>query len=720
MFGLGNGKKGNRRVYAPRGRTTQEPAPGARKRNEREAQGGKVGVFARFAAWRVSVDWGRARVRMVAVCLALIWGVLWARAWQVQMIEGPELAFKARRQYVASELVTGRRGNILDRNGQVLARSVECRSVYARPAEITDPVRVANTLGPLLRLSPQDIFAQINNTNRKFIWLARKIDDRTAAAVRAADLPGIGFSKEYDRVYPFKQMAGQLLGFVGMDDHGLEGLERSLDKTLAGESRRQLVQRDATGRRFYLHTEGQADPSGEDIRLTLDVQVQYYAEQAIARAVDTYGARWGGVMVVDVPTGDILAWAQYPFFNPNAYRDFAPSQFRNRLASDALEPGSTFKPFLMAAAMQEGKVNRNTLLDCEGGRWQTRTITIRDTSSHGLIPANKVLRYSSNIGMAKIGLQLGSHKFHAYLQKLGFGAHSPVPVADTKGILRIPRNWSEADLISTSFGQSVSVTGLQLTQAYLTLLNNGVYKPLRLVCKADDEQVRQAQPTIFSARVARQVRDMMREVVQEDGSGRAARIEGVQVGGKTGTAQKADRRTGTYGAGRIASFVGFAPVDAPRYLVLAIVDEPARNQYGGVVAAPVFKEVVTRTMLYHGELPEQVLARATPDKAEPTRQECGYKLSRSPRLLLADVEDAAPAQTRHYHTLPGRLTRASAVVPNVVGKTLRNAVEVFARGGIVPVLKGSGERVVRQSPAPGTRWPEGDNGQTYVLWLSEG
>lgn len=675
--------------------------------------------------WRArmaNVDWPRLRINIVAAAFILLWGGLWCRAWYLQMIEGPRLADRARRQYMASELVTGKRGRIFDRNGQVLARSVECRSIYARPGEVVDVLRTANVLGPLLNIPPQELYNQLSDSPRKFVWLARKVDDKTAEAVRKADLAGIGFSKEYDRVYPFKQMAGQLLGFVGVDDRGLEGVERSLDSQLASIPTRQLVQRDAMGRRFYLHTDGQEEPGGKDMTLTIDVQVQFFAEEAIARTVDEYGANWGGVLVVDVPTGDVLAWAQYPFFNPNSYRDYPPSQYRNRLAADALEPGSTFKPFLMAAAMQEKKVEKDTLIDCEGGKWETKTITIRDTGRHGILPAHKVIRYSSNIGMAKIGLNVGTKTFHKYLSQLGFGVRTGIPVAESKGILRQPRDWSEADLISTSFGQSISVTGLQLAQAYLTLINGGVYKPLRLVLD-DSVNVQESYQRVFQDRVTKQVMDMMREVVEEDGSGKAARINGVLVAGKTGTAQKADRRSGTYGRGRMASFVGFAPADKPRYLVLVIVDEPTRNQYGGVVAAPVFQKVTSRTMTYKGYLPDVTFAE-TPDKAvikekaTPGRRVRGYRPSQSPAPLFASATmDAVRPVT--YHTLPGHLAKPSAVVPNVVGKSVRNAVELFARGGIVPVLKGEGQRVVRQSPEPGAQWPAGEATGEYVLWLSE-
>ena len=688
-------RKRNRSSFTPR----RDKAP----RVNRNAGAGKSPRTR--AVWMEKVDWGRLRINAVVCIFCLLWFGLWGRAWYLQMVEGPRLADRARRQHMASELVTGRRGMIYDRNGQVLARSVEARSVYAKPQEVEDFLVMANTLGPILGMEPQKLYDELSKTKRRFVWLKRKVDDYTAEAVRKANLSGIGLSKEYDRVYPFKHMAGQLLGFVGLDDKGLEGIERSLEARLGCIPTRQIVQRDAMGRRFYLHEEGQTEPRGQDLTLTLDVQMQFIAEEAVARAARDYDARWSGALVVDVPTGDILAWAQYPFFNPNTYRESSPLVYRNRLAADALEPGSTFKPFVMAAALQERKVTPNTLIDCERGKWVSKNFTIRDTSNQGMLPASKVLRYSSNIGMAKIGLSLGAPMFHKYLHALGFGERTSVPVSESRGILRIPRDWSEVDLMSTAFGQS------------LTLLNGGVYKPLHLI--REDGNVEEAHERVFSEKTVREVMDMMRDVVEEkDGTGKRARIEGVEVAGKTGTAQKADHRTGTYGSKRLASFVGFLPADKPRYLILVMVDEPARNQFGGVVAAPVFKEIAGRALTYTGILSETRLAEASGTKdAGPVRRQRGLKLAGLEVPYLARTADAPQRAT--VMQLPGHLAKAASRVPDVMGKSVRNAVELFARAGVVPELKGSGSRVVRQSPAAGTAWPEDGQNVDYILWLSE-
>ncbi len=670
-------------------------------------------------------DWIQVRVRVVFVFFGLVFLALWGRAWYLQMVDGPRLAAYARKQHVTTELVAGRRGNIMDRDGQILARSVESMSVYANPQDVADPLHAANTLGPILGVNPQTIYDKLARTNRKFVWLRRKVDDYTAAAVRKARIGGIGLSREYERVYPFKHMAGQLLGFVGNDDIGLEGLERALNDRLVGPSTRQIVQRDAQGKRFYLHREGEEEPHGEDIQLTINAQLQFFAEDSIARVVLEEDAAWGGAIVVDVPTGEILAWAQYPFFNPNNYRTSKASVYRNRLAQDALEPGSTFKPLVLAAALQEHLVNRDTIINCENGRWETKFTILRDTSIHGSIPVHQVLRYSSNIGMAKIGLMMGPEKMHSYLQSLGFGERTAVPVSENKGILHNPRNWSEVDTMSISFGQGVSVTPLQLAQAYLTLLNNGVRKNLVLV-KGSEQPAPRKQ--IFSRSVVSQVRRMMLEVVQEkDGTGRRAQIDGVEVAGKTGTAQKADRRAGVYGNKRLASFVGFLPADNPKYLILVFIDEPQKTQYGGVIAAPAFKEIAQRSLAYAGNLDKIMKRESRRELAvSSTGDRRGLKVSamlnpfENKSAASTLVELKRPVSTADVMRLPGHLAKPSATVPDVQGKTLRNAVELFARAGIMPELKGQGMRVVRQVPPPGTPWPEDNSRKTeYILWLSE-
>lgn len=670
----------------------------------------------RFGKWAAGVNWPVWRINLVIGIFCFLWLGLWVRAWHLQMIEGPHLANRAHKQHVATELVSGKRGLILDRNGEVLARSVQARSVYAKPAEVEDVAATAHVLAPILRISENALAEDLQKSNRKFVWIKRKVEDAAAEAVRKAALPGIGLSREYERFYPFKHMAGQLLGFVGMDDKGLEGLERALDNRLGAMPVRQTVQRDAMGRRFYLHEAGGGQPTGEDISLTLDMRVQFIAEEAVAQVAREYDATWSGALVVDVANGDILAWAQYPFFNPNTYRQVEPRIYRNRLAADALEPGSTFKPLVMAIALQEKKITPNTLINCEGGKWEGKNFTIRDTSVRGILPASKVLRYSSNIGMAKIGLSLGSHQFYKYLHALGFGEHLDLPVANSKGILRAPKDWGDVDVMSTSFGQSISVTALQMAQAYLTFLNHGVYKPLRLI--AEDSGVEEMRPRILGEKAIKEVMDMMRDVVESsDGTGRRARVDGMEIAGKTGTAQKADAKAGTYGAGRLASFVGYFPAAEPRYLVLVLVDEPLKNQYGGAVAAPAFKNIAGRLYTYAGLFDPSKTMVDNSKKAVVKKR--GFKLATAPGQPWQEKNITVAVKKAPGMDLPGHLAKASTHVPDVMGKSVRNAVELFARAGIVPILKGTGGRVVRQSPPAGTPWPVAAKESNYILWLSE-
>ncbi len=676
----------------------------------RESQNG--GFFTPGHWWR-SINWDNVRMGVVGVVFALVWLLLWAKAAWVQLMDGPWLAERARRQHVAAEVEEIPRGMITDRNGTPLARSVECRSVYANPSEVTDKEATAAALASILHL-PQNRLLGALDRNSRFIWIARRVDDATAQAIRQAALPGIELAREFERIYPYKQVAGQLLGFVGIDGNGLEGVERAFDDVLASAKARRLVQRDALGRRFQL-PDSLPVPESDTLRLTLDLQVQFIAEDALAHTVESVRAKWGGVILVDTRNGDVLAWAQYPSFNPNLYKDTPPSLYRNRLALDALEPGSTFKPFTIATAIQEKLITRDTIFDCEHGVWRTKHITIRDDrQSLGELPVHEILSRSSNIGSAKIGFLIGAPKFHQYLWNLGFGQRTGLQIADSRGILRKPRDWSETDLYSTSFGQSISVTAAQMAQAYLTLANGGVAKPLNIAMDENRREPDGAPRRIYSASTAREVLSLMKEVV-DSGTGRRAAIPGLSIAGKTGTAQKADK-SGKYGQGRVASFVGLVPAEKPKYLCVVILDEPADIKYGGAIAAPLFREVLSRTMAYYGELPQQnkpaedmtrrAVAEASGFEAAPRQA--------GPSEVRQELKDTK--NTQHSAASP------KGGFPDVTGRSVRQAMEVLTRKGVVPQFRGNGTVVVRQTPQAGSPLPSADgNGKPLecTLWLSE-
>jgi cell division protein FtsI (penicillin-binding protein 3) len=644
-------------------------------------------------------DWGRVRLAAVAGCFGLLWLALWGRAFQVQVLMGPRLHEMASRQHEVAEFVRGERGRILDRNGRELAVSVRATSVYARPLEIEDPLAVARALAEALGERIPNLLVKLTGRSN-FAWIERQIGDRTAARVAELKLPGVYLVDEYRRMYPGGHLAGQLLGFVGVDGEGLEGMEKSFDAHLAGKTVRQAVSRDASGKRLDLDAESPEEVSarlrGADLRLTVDAHIQSLAETALARAVTEAGARWGGCLVVQVADGQLLALAQYPFFNPNVYAEQAPAVWKNRLAGDAFEPGSTLKSLTVAAALQEKVVTPETVFFCENGSWKMRGATIGDTHKYADLPVHKIVRYSSNIGAGKIGLELGATRLHDYLERLGLGQRLDMPLAgENRGMLRPAKGWTQVDLVTASFGQGVSANMLQMARAFLTLARGGARSGLALTLDPAPEQ--EAPEQVFSPQVATQVLSMLREVVQEDGTGTKARIEGLEVGGKTGTAQKAG--VGGYGDKYVGSFVAFIPAMAPRYLVMVSVDEPHPNHYGGVVAAPAAREVMVGAMSFLGELPDGPVGRGA--------AEAKYaKLDETPGGEFVAREIAAVEAASR---LPG------GAVPNVVGMPLRRAVEVLAGNGTVPVVKGSGMVVARQSPGGGSSWPAG--GKPVVLWL---
>ena len=630
-------------------------------------------------------DWSRGKIIFAGCLFALALMGLWARAYHVQVVKGPEYAKMANRQYWASETVSGKRGEIFDRNGLLLAKSITTPSVYVRPNEVTDVWAVSQKLGKILGLNPGDVAGQLK-TKKRFVWVARKISDAQAAAVREEALPGVHLESENSRQYPQGHMAGQLLGFVNMDGRGIEGLEKAFNEQLAPSSSKFTVQRDAAGNRLSSMEGGdRASFDGSDLRLTLDSQVQLATEDALARSVARAKGKSGMALVVEVPTGDILAWVHYPLFNPNSVKK-ASGEWKNRIAVDIFEPGSTMKPIMVAAALQEQICTPATKFYCENGKWSVKGRRIKDTHKYENLTVSEIVRYSSNIGSAKIGLNLGAEKYNKYLQALGFGRPVGLPLpGESAGLLRPMRQWREVELANMAFGQGIGVTMLQMAEAYLCIANGGVRLPLRLV----HEPGRQVEGTrVFDRDVAAKVMSMLEEVVQMDGTGTQARIEGVRVAGKTGTAQKASP-TGGYGGEYVASFVAVFPADRPRYLVYMLVDEPQAGHYGGVLVAPEVRNV-------------------------------GVQLLTSSGMLTAPVEAplAAQAPAPRFAAPVERQQVAAAdaqIMPDLQGATVREALEILVGHGIVPRISGQGVVVGKQKPLPGEKWPADKQCQ---LWLA--
>lgn len=646
-------------------------------------------------------EFSKPKIIIVMVLFGLVLSALWVRAGWVQLHEGEALERMASRQSLASELEFGRRGRIFDRNGTLLASSAEARSVFANPRKVRDPEKTAHQLRRLLGVSFPRIHKRLAS-DRQFVWIKRQVTDRQAATVRKARIPGVRMASEFTRLYPNGPLAGQVLGFTGIDGKGLEGIESEFEKRLAPGKARFVVQRDASGRRLYLNDQGEVvDIDGLDVTLTIDARVQHAAEEALYRAIEKHEAKAGIVIAADVKSGEILAMANYPFFNPNIYSRTRPADRRNRAVLDLYEPGSTLKPILFAAAIEEGVIEPNTLIDCENGRWRVGRKVIRDHHYARWLPARKVLRYSSNIGCAKIGQMLGADAYYSYLVKLGFLERPETRLpAMRSGMLRPPEKWTEVDQAAISFGQGISSTALQLMEAYMCIAAGGETRSLRLVQTPDSPAARSGE-RVFSRQTAATVLKLMEEVVEKDGTGRRARIPGIAMAGKTGTAQKAVR--GGYGDKYMSSFVGMVPAEDPELLILCMVDEPEGIDYGGIVAAPVVRSVLVETLALRGQLPDAHAVRLARKNAPGT-------------------EVVEPASESVRAVLPAPVTLAPGTrIPDVKGMPLRRALEVFLKKGIVPTVRGDGMTVTGQTPAPGEPWPEPEEearDDVFVLQLS--
>ncbi len=633
-------------------------------------------------------DFSRTKIIVLGVLISFMWAGLWTRAYFIQVVQGEDLAQKAQKQYWCQETLLGRRGAIYGRDGTLLARSITVNSVYANPLQVDNVSDCSRFLADTLHMEKEAVLRRLKRKKR-FVWIKRKIGAKTAEKIKNGDYSGIHLLDEYERVYPQGRLLGQVLGFVGIDGKGLEGLEKSMDERLRGTKRRIVLQRDGAGGTIADPRDVGHNVDGQDVVLTIDGRLQFAAEEALAHAVRKYSGKSGTLLVIKVDSGEIMAWAHYPFFNPNRFQECSPADWRNRSALDLAEPGSTLKPFLIAAALEESVCKRDSLYFCENGEWELADTEIEDTHEYEWLPVNKVLRYSSNIGAAKIGMDLGPHRFFNYL--VGTGLNDPLQLplpGQADPILRPPGKWNTVDMASASFGQGLAVTPLHLGRAYLCLANNGVRKGLQVLKKPESSSGKDKR--VFSPEVATKVRSMLKNVVQEDGTGKRARMERVTVGGKTGTAQKASTKGG-YSEDYVASFIGFLPAMQPKYVVMCMVDEPEKNIYGGVVSAPAVKKVGKKILAVDNSLPI-----SSPKKEFQTaRRENSVRRNVSSRRKVV-VKDGK--------------------MPDLRGMDLRNAVEALSESGSIPKLKGKGVVISKQEPKPGEEFSSKNR---VVLWLKE-
>jgi len=543
----------------------------------------------------------RFRFFLLMVGMVLVFLAVVVQAYRIQIRHGTDLRKEAEEIYRKRIAKFPTRGSIFDRNGDVLAISYPVNSVYARPREVKDPAAASRILSGPLNLPPRRILKKLQRRNSSFVWLKRQVIPPVSEKILELRLPGIHVAQESRRFYPNLELACHLLGFVGVDGKGLEGLEFQYDRVLHGEKTYILRDVDALNRPLA-PVQGILDSErdGNHLVLTIHKQIQHVVETHLKRAVKDHSARAAMAVVLDPKTGEILAMANVPGFNPNVFSQFPRSAMRNRCVTDAYEPGSTFKTFLLAAALEEGLFKPDQILFCENGTFRVYDRIIHDVKRHGWLTLQGILQRSSNIGAAKVGLQLGPKRFYRYLKGFGFGRPTEVDLpGEASGVVRPPERWSPVDLATISFGQGISATALQLAVAYGSIANRGVRMRPFLVKEILDphgQTIRRVAPKevgrVISPQTAQTLTRMLTSVVSEKGTGARAALEGFRVAGKTGTAQKPDLRAGGYRKDRYtASFAGFVPAEDPRICLVVLVDEPKEEIYGGQVAAPLFREI---------------------------------------------------------------------------------------------------------------------------------
>jgi cell division protein FtsI (penicillin-binding protein 3) len=551
-----------------------------------------------------SKKWLKFRMGIILTMFLVLFIALISRAFQLQVLSGKKLKTLAQRQHTTVLQLPPERGVIYDRNGEKLAVSIMANSVCADPSKIADPVRASKQVAEIFNLDCQTIFKKIS-TPKNFCWLARKISPEQTASVENADIEGIFLVKEPKRFYPNGELAAHLLGFVGMDARGLEGLESKYDESLKGKPEKLAWARDAKGKKLFLRVEKSETKKDESVNLvlTIDNRIQYLVETHLKDAVLSKGAKGGLAIVMDPKTGEILAMANEMGFNPNNVNGLTPEKWRNRAITDFFDPGSTFKPFLVAGALEEKIIKESDKFFCENGNYKVANRVIHEANKkrHGVLAVPDILKYSSNIGAAKIAQKMGKEKFYDYIESFGFGAKTGIDLpGESSGLVRPVKNWVPVDTAMIGFGQGVSVTAIQLIAAVSAIANNGVLmKPyvVRGFADKDNRLIKLYTPTVvrkvISPDVAKRLTKMLTEVVGAvDGTGKNARIVNVAVAGKTGTSQKFDFTRGVYSSEKVrTSFMGFFPADNPQVAILVILDEPQKDKWGGVAAAPVFKNI---------------------------------------------------------------------------------------------------------------------------------
>ncbi len=629
--------------------------------------------------------------------LATSWALgISVRLYDLQVLKHDQFRERAERQQQRVVRLDAPRGTIYDARGRELAVSIEARSVAADPSEIEDPEAAATLVATALGLEPKKL-RKAFASKREFVWVARKLDLAEWKKVEALGIKGILTLPEAKRYYPMGTLASQVLGYVGTDNSGLSGLEFLYEQVVAGEPGRRTVVRDARlGTALHPDLEFDEATPGRDLHLTLDATIQHIVERELAAAIRSSGSKSGSVVILDPETSAVLAMASWPTFDPNRFGAFPAETWRNPVVMDAYEPGSTFKMVTLAAALEANVVDPLEKIDCGNGGIRLHRVRIDDHTPFGLLTTREIIAQSSNVGAIKLGMAAGRHQLWETIEDFGFGRPTGVDLpSESPGIVRPIEGWSEISPAYISFGQSLSVTSLQIANAFGAIANGGsLLKPFVVASIGRDGELQALrQREVVGSPIApssvRQVRSMLESVVIE-GTAKSAGLEGYRVAGKTGTAQKAVAARGYVPNRYIASFVGFVPVEKPALVAAVMLDEPWPRYHGGEVAAPLFAAIARQSLLYLGIAPEKERPSVWPVP---------------PQQVATHRPEAAPRQV------------PQGTVPDFAGLSARQAVAESAAAGLQVALNGHG-RVTRQLPEPGT--PVETAGGAVELWLGLG
>ncbi len=623
----------------------------------------------------------RRRIEAVAGVLALGILMLGVRAVDLQWLQADHLTNLAEKQRYRQFTTVAPRGPILDQKGRILAKSIETPSLAAIAGEV--PSDRISELAKALGISHKKLQHKLNK-RKGFVWLARQVPPTVARKVMALNVPGVRQETEWQRYHPLGPETGHLLGFVGIDGRGLEGIERTWNTQLSGESGLRQVRRDARGHSLPDGHWVREPAAGQAITLTLDASIQSIAYAALAEGVRNQNAKGGSVVVMRPQDGAILAMTSWPGYNPNSFRHYRPSDWRNRAITDVFEPGSTLKPFTVAAALESGRWQPDTQVYCEKGAMRIADYIIHDDHAEEWLDVTGVLVRSSNIGSAKMALDIGARPLHNMMEKAGFGKRSGTGLSgESPGIVLPPERWGPVETANIAFGQGIAVTPLQLATAFSVLANDGVHVTPSLFA----DQLGQHAPTrVMSSTIARQVTQMLEYATSEDGTGSQAVPAGYHVAGKTGTAQKPNPRGG-YSKGKYnAVFAGFAPVNDPQLVIIVLIDEPQKSIYGGQVAAPIFRQIAESALPYLGI---------------PARFD-----------HLGDEQDL---NNQTWRTMPIAAEKSILDSESLFGMSMREVRHFSAQRGLRLHVHGSGW-VIRQKP---TATSGLKHGETLEVWLNE-